>query len=248
MKHKTLYILLPLIVLLSLDACNTPGIDEQFCNEMEREVAVRNCRNYQTKRRWNNIHRKLSVRSLENLRSGCISPFDSIFMEHARDLGWDWTLLASLAYQESHFIDTIRSRSGACGLMGIMPRTAVALDIPMEEIFHPGINVRTGVEVLRRFRKGFSHVSDSLQLVKFTLAAYNAGLGHIQDACRLAEKYGDSPDVWDGSVSYYILLKSDSVYYTDSLCIFGHLNGRRVYRYVREVLEREKYYKFRIDN
>ena len=196
-----------------------------------------------TAKRYFELSKKVQDYSAHIIRDGRISPYDSLFRKYAKALDWDWMLLASLSYQESHFIDSIESWAGACGLMGIMPRTAASLDIPLQELTDPETNIRAGVEVLRRFKAGFREVGDSLQRIKFTLAAYNAGIGHIQDACRLAGKHGKSSTVWDGHVADFILLKREPEYYNDPACKFGYLRGTETYLYVKEILSRYEYYK-----
>ena len=108
---------------------------------------------------------------------------------------------------------------------------------------HAKYGIRTGVDCLRRFRQGFSEITDPEEKVKFTLAAYNAGIGHIYDAQRLARKYGKDPNKWDNNVAEYIRLKNDPEYYNDPVCKHGYLRGSETYNYVREVLERYHYYK-----
>lgn len=175
--------------------------------------------------------------------NGQISPFDSLFKAQASQLGWDWQLLASIAYQESHFLPTVIAWSGAEGLMGIMPATATGLGFEPEEMQIPEKNLQAGVECLRRFRRGFKEVPDTLEQIKLTLASYNAGIGHIYDAQRLAEKYGKDPQIWDNNVAEFIRLKSDPQYYTDSICKHGYLRGNETFNYVIEVMERYRYYK-----
>lgn len=180
---------------------------------------------------------------IPKVKNGHISPYDLLFRKHAKNIGWDWQLLASISYQESHFNPSVVSWAGAEGLMGIMPNTAKALGVTPHELKEPDTGIRTGVDCLRRFRQGFSEITDPLEKTKFTLAAYNAGIGHVYDAQRLAEKYGKDPTVWDDNVAEYIRLKSDPAYYNDPVCKHGYLRGSETYNYVREVLERYNYYK-----
>jgi membrane-bound lytic murein transglycosylase F len=175
--------------------------------------------------------------------NGQISPYDELFRRYAPRLGWDWQLLASISWQESHFEPSIVAWSGARGLMGIMPETAIHLGFDLQEMDVPERNIQAGVECLRRFGRQFVNVSDSLERIKLTLASYNAGIGHVQDAQRLAEKYGKDPAVWNGSVNEFIRLKSEPQYYTDSICKYGYLRGTETYNYVNEVIERYEYYK-----
>ncbi len=180
---------------------------------------------------------------LSEVKNGHISPYDDLFRKYAKNIGWDWQLLASIAYQESRFNPNVVSWAGAEGLMGIMPNTAKALGVTPHELKEPDTGIRTGVDCLRKFRQGFNDITDPVEKIKFTLASYNAGIGHIYDAQRLAEKYGKNPNVWDDNVSEYIRLKNDPEYYNDPVCKHGYLRGSETFNYVREVMERYKYYK-----
>ena len=175
------------------------------------------------------------------VRGGHISPYDAFFKKHAGLIGWDWQLLASISYQESRFNPSVVSWAGAEGLMGIMPNTAKALGVTPHELKDPDVGIRVGVDCLRRFRQGFSDITDPEEQIKFTLAAYNAGIGHVYDAQRLTRKYGKDPNRWE-HVSEYIRLKNDPEYYNDPVCKHGYLRGSETYLYVREVMERYHYY------
>jgi membrane-bound lytic murein transglycosylase F len=196
-----------------------------------------------TMKRYFELSKKMLELSTPEIKQGHISPYDSLFRKYARNLGWDWKLLAALAYQESHFKNTEISWAGAQGLMGIMPQTAQTLRIPLQELTNPDVNIRAGVEVLRLFRQGLNQITDTAELIKFTLAAYNAGVGHIYDARRLAEKYGRNPSIWDDHVAEFVLLKREPDYYNDPVCRYGYLRGRETFNYVREILGRYEYYK-----
>lgn len=179
----------------------------------------------------------------ESIPSGHLSPYDALFQKHAAVIGWDWRLLAAIAYQESRFNPNLVSWAGAEGLMGIMPNTAKALGISPHELQDPDTGIRTGVDCLRHFRQGFSSIEDPEEKIKFTLAAYNAGIGHIYDAQRLAEKYGKDPQKWDHHVADFVRLKSDPEYYNDPVCRHGYLRGSETFNYVQEVMRRFEQYK-----
>ncbi|MCC8154926.1 MAG: transglycosylase SLT domain-containing protein [Tannerellaceae bacterium] len=189
---------------------------------------------------------ELSKRNIEEgmpvIQDGNLSPYDNLFKQHARAIDWDWQLLAALAYQESKFQLHLESWAGAKGLMGIMPATARAFGVHPHELEDPDIAIRTGVECLKRFGAGFRSIPDPVERIKFTLASYNAGVGHIYDAQRLAEKYGKNPQVWDEHVAEFIRLKAEPQYYNDPLCKHGYLRGKETYNYVREVMDRYNYY------
>ena len=164
-----------------------------------------------------------------------ISPFDGIIKKTAKEIGWDWRLLASLIYQESRFKLDLESEKGAFGLMQLMPvvmeRYGIDYDATPEQQLH------AAGQLISYLDKCLDNkVADSTERVKFVLAAYNAGLGHVYDAQRLALKYGAAPDVWDNNVDYYILNKSK--YHNDTCCHSGFLRGTETYRFVEEILDR----------
>lgn len=176
------------------------------------------------------------------VKDGQLSPYDDLFRKHAKLLNWDWRLLASIAYQESKFNPRVISWAGAEGLMGIIPSTARRLGVAPHELKDPDTSIRTGVDCLRRFRQGFSKIEDLDEKIKFTLAAYNAGIGHIYDAQHLAEKYGKDPYRWDDNVAEFVRLKSDPKYYNDPVCKHGYLRGSETFNYVNEVINRYHLY------
>lgn len=193
-------------------------------------------------KRYFELSKQPLTAKLPDVKNGHISPYDDLFRKHAKNIGWDWQLLASISYQESRFNPNVVSWAGAEGLMGIMPNTAKALSVSPHELKDPDMGIRTGVDCLRRFRQGFGKVTDPVEKIKFTLAAYNAGIGHVYDAQRLAEKYGKNPNIWDDNVGEYIRLKNDPEYYNDPVCKHGYLRGSETSNYVREVMERYRYY------
>jgi membrane-bound lytic murein transglycosylase F len=194
-------------------------------------------------KRYFELSKKILEISMPEIGNGHISPYDSLFKKYAVTLGWDWEILASLAWQESHFRPAIVSWAGAQGLMGIMPGTARTLGVSLDSLSDPETSIRIGVEVLRRFGRGFKNVTDSTEFIKFTLASYNAGMGHVQDAQRLAGKYGRNPDVWDDNTAEFILLKREPEYYNDPVVKYGYLRGTETFNYVKEILGRVDYYK-----
>lgn len=181
-----------------------------------------------------------------SLSKGQISIFDPLFKKYAKELGWDWRLIASQAYQESRFDTTALSWAGAQGLMQIMPSTAEAFGLETEKIRDPEENLKTAVKSMKSLNRSFSKIEDENERIKFILAAYNSGIGHIYDAMALAEKYNKNPLVWDNNVAEFILLKSNPEFFNDSICKFGYFRGRETVNYVKDVLNSFEEYKTKI--
>lgn len=173
--------------------------------------------------------------------SNKISRYDDIIKENASKLGWDWRFLSSQVYQESRFDPTAESWAGATGLIQLMPATAK--EVGVNNNYNPEQNIRGGVKYLDRMRDNFEAVEDSIQKVKFTLAAFNCGAGHVYDAMRLAEKHGKNPNIWDENVEEYILKLKDRKYYLDDVVRHGFVRGREPYNYVRDIFLRYEHYK-----
>ena len=69
--------------------------------------------------------------------------------------------------------------------------------------------------------------------VWFTLAAYNAGLGHLKDARNLAVKQGLNPDRWFGNVEKTFLLLSKPKY--NKKARYGYVRGNEPVTYVKHI-------------
>jgi membrane-bound lytic murein transglycosylase F len=176
-----------------------------------------------------------------------LSPYDDLIKDGAQKLGWDWRLLASLIYQESHFIPTGESWAGARGLMQLMPETAKQFGAV--DLNDPKQSMKAGVGYLQFLDKYWSNkVPDAAERLKFILSSYNAGLSHIIDAHKLAQKYGKDPARWEGNVEMLLLKKSDPEYYRDPVVTVGYCKCEEPVNYVREVLERYEQYRLHIDS
>ncbi len=163
-----------------------------------------------------------------------ISPFDAEFQRYASNSGWDWELLAALAYKESRFDSNAVSHKGARGLMQIMPRTALRLGL--DSSMMAGDHIEAATRFLNRLDTLWMRaVPDRVQRMRFMLASYNAGPGHIIDAQRLAEKLGFDPERWDHNVERAVLLLSKPRYYMDPTMRNGYCNGSQVFHYVRDI-------------
>lgn len=180
-----------------------------------------------------------------SLREGKISHYDALFKKYAKEIGWDWRLLASLAYTESNFDTTAVSWAGARGLMQLMPSTARAMGLPDGKEQNAEESIKAAVKYIGMTAQSFSELPKEEQ-VNFVLASYNSGIGHVQDAMALAEKYGKDPHVWKDNVEKYILLKANEEYFTDPVCKNGYFRGTETYNFVREITGRYEQYKKKI--
>lgn len=169
-----------------------------------------------------------------NIFSGSrLSPYDDLIKETAKELHWDWKLLAAQIFQESKFNPKAKSWAGARGLMQLVPRTGMAYGITNLE--DPKSSLKAGSRHIKwlddYWRK---KVPDSLERVKFILGSYNVGQGHVLDAYKLTKKYNSDEKHW-GTVAEYLLKKSDANYFNDPVVKYGYCRCTEPIEYVENI-------------
>jgi membrane-bound lytic murein transglycosylase F len=121
-------------------------------------------------------------------------PYESIIKKYAKHYGFDWRLIAAQIKQESGFKANARNRTGAKGLLQLMPATASAMKI--KDTTNPRENIAGGVHYLRTQYDIYTDVPDPHRLM-FALASYNCGAGRIFDSRDLARYEQLPPDQWE---------------------------------------------------
>jgi membrane-bound lytic murein transglycosylase F len=120
--------------------------------------------------------------------------YRALFEEAAAEHGFDWRLLAALSYQESHWDPQAVSPTGVRGLMMLTLRTAEAMGVSDRE--DPEQSIRGGAQYLRKITERIPHRIPEPDRTWIALATYNIGVGHLEDARRIAQGRGFDPDRW----------------------------------------------------
>lgn len=176
------------------------------------------------------------LKTVYSRKQGDISAYDQLFKKYAPTAGVEWTLLAAIAYVESNFNPQAVSWAGATGLMQVMPRTASSYGFSEADLRDPEKSVYVSSLVISKTNKFLqSYIPNSAERMRFTLASYNAGMGHITDAMKLAQKYNKNPKVWYSNVEEALLWKSHPEFYNDPVCNNGYCRGTETINYVRQV-------------
>ncbi len=207
--------------------------------------------NFKKTNQYKRIYRKYFINkrsthlvnsNFHSIKGGIVSDYDAIIKEESAKYNLDWRLIAALIYQESRFLPEVKSWAGAVGLMQLMPQTAESFGV--EEITSPKDNIQGGLKFLIWLDKRFTEeIPDPDERLKFVLAAYNVGPGHVEDAMRLAEKNNKDPHIWEDNVDYYLLNKSKPSFYNDPVVKYGYCRGEEPFHYVTDILERYTHYK-----
>jgi len=165
--------------------------------------------------------------------------YRELFMQAGEDFGLDWTLIAALSYQESHWKRTARSRTGVRGMMMLTRATASELNISnrldVEE------SIMGGALYLRRLLDRIPEEVHQEDRIAYAMAAYNVGLGHLKDAMQLAEELGRDPYTWH-EIKWILPLLSQRKYY--SQLKHGYARGSEPVQYVTRIFN----YKEILDN
>ena len=170
----------------------------------------------------------------ESAKPGQLSPYDKIIKKLAKDRGLDWRLMAAQAYQESRFDPNAKSWVGAVGLFQVMPATGAELGI--HNLHSPELGAKAGITYLSKLMNRIDPSIPFRHRVRFALAAYNCGLGHVQDAQRLAEDLHLDPHRWFGNVEKAMLLLEEPQYAAHAR--HGYCRGSEPVKYVSEIQNR----------
>ena len=133
-----------------------------------------------------------------------------LFHDVQEKTGIEWRLLAALAYQESKWDSSATSETGVRGFMQITEDTAKHLGVT--DLLDPAQNVLAAARYLRGLKEKLPARIQEPDRTWLALAAYNIGLGHLEDARVLAQKQGLNPDHW-GDVRKVLPLLALPEYY-----------------------------------
>ncbi len=128
-------------------------------------------------------------------RSSDLEELKEFFLRAQSESGLDWRLLAAVAYQESHWNAKAVSRTGVRGIMMLTADTADHLGV--KDRLDPEESILGGARYLRMLKDALAESIPEPDRTWLALAAYNMGMGHVDDARRLAKRLGRNPDAWN---------------------------------------------------
>jgi membrane-bound lytic murein transglycosylase F len=120
--------------------------------------------------------------------------YTETFHDAAGNAGFDWRLLAAVAYQESLWDAQAISPTGVQGLMMLTLNTAREMGV--HDRTDPTQSIRAGAAYLRKIHDRIPQRILEPDRTWMALAAYNVGMGHLEDARVLTQRQGDNPDRW----------------------------------------------------
>lgn len=154
------------------------------------------------------------------------------FEAAARETGLPWRMLAALGYQESRWRPAAVSPMGAQGIMMLMPNTARKMGVT--NVFSPDENIMGGAKYLAYMKERIPKRITDPDRTWMAMAAYNIGIGHLEDARIITQMRKKNPDRWS-DVRANLPRLSDPHWH--SRVKHGYANGRETAQFVERVTQ-----------
>ena len=158
--------------------------------------------------------------------------YEKYFKEVASYYQFPWKLLAAISYQESHWNPRAKSFTGVRGMMMLTKNTAKLLGI--KNRLDPKQSIRGGAKHLKQMVRNVVVEVEGENRLKFALAAYNVGMGHILDAQKLAKRIGYDENNWNDLKKVLPLLSQKKYYRTLK---HGYARGSEPVKYVEAIYD-----------
>ncbi|WP_440904433.1 membrane-bound lytic murein transglycosylase MltF [Catenovulum sp. SX2] len=152
------------------------------------------------------------------------------FEQYAEEYKLDWKLLAAQSYQESHWNPRAKSPTGVRGIMMLTLPTAKQMGVKSR--LDAEANIRGGARYLSSLIKRIPERIQEPDRTWFALAAYNQGMGHMEDARRICQSLGGDPDKWHEVKKYLPLLQKKKYY---KWTRYGYARGQEAVTYVENI-------------
>lgn len=154
--------------------------------------------------------------------------FEPLFRKYASDV--DWRLIAAMSYQESHWDPRAKSPTGVRGMM--MLTLPTARDWGVKSRLDAEQSIRGGTKYFESLIKRIPARIENPDKMWFALAAYNIGLGHLEDARVITQRMGGNPDLWVDVKTYLPYLRQKRHYKNTR---FGYARGDEAANYVENI-------------
>ena len=167
---------------------------------------------------------------LERMVERRLPKYQQMFERASLATKFDWQLLAAVGYQESHWNPLARSPTGVRGLMMLTRNTA--REMRVENRLDPEQSITGGSRYLLKLKSRLPDRITEPDRTWLTLAAYNVGYGHMEDARILAQRHKQDPDLWVNVREQLPKLADKSTYLTLK---YGYARGDEAVRYVDNI-------------
>jgi len=183
--------------------------------------------------RYYGAARKFNYVNLARYRervSSVLPQFEKLFKKAALLTDIDWRLIAAQAYQESQWDPEAVSPTGVVGMMQLTSATAERFNVIDRS--DTAESIKAGAQYLRNLKDRLPERITEPDRTWMALAAYNVGLGHLEDARVLTQKNGGNPDIWIDVVQHLPLLSKPKWFKQTQ---YGYARGHEPVAYVTRI-------------
>ena len=159
-----------------------------------------------------------------------LPPYSALIKQVANEYQMDWHLLAAVAYQESHWNPRAASPTGVRGMMMLTLPTAKELGVTNR--LDAAQSLRGGARYFKNMKRRLPDDIEEPDRTWMALAAYNVGMGHLEDARKITEQQGGDPHLWRDVMDRLPLLQK-SKYYKPTR--YGYARGLEAVTYVQNI-------------
>lgn len=156
--------------------------------------------------------------------------YKELIKEASDRTGFDWRLMAAMIYQESHFNPYAKSHTGVRGIMQLTRTTAKEMGV--KNRLDPLQSIPAGIQYLKNLYDRWPGI-EGPDRMKFALASYNVGIGHVRDARMIAEEAGIPSDRWNSIRKTLPKLRYPKVYKKTR---YGYCRGTEPVRFVKRIM------------
>ncbi len=156
--------------------------------------------------------------------------YETLFRQAGDQYGLDWRLLAAMGYQESLWDPDAVSFTGVRGIMMLTLPTAKFVGVTNR--IDPKQSIFGGARYLIWVRDQLPEDIPEPDRTWFAMAAYNVGIGHLDDARNLTRSNGRDPNRWV-DVKDHLPLLSKKEWYTKTR--YGYARGAEPVHYVQNI-------------
>lgn len=170
----------------------------------------------------------VDIQSYMRAIDAILPKYQPLFDKYRGEL--DWQMIAAIAYQESHWDPNATSPTGVRGIMMLTRETAERMKV--DNRTNAEQSIRGGAEYLHLLMNQLPQSIAQEDRVWFGLAAYNMGMGHLVDVCRLTKQLGGDPDNWL-DVKKNLPLLAEKRHYSNLK--YGYARGFEAFQYVENI-------------
>ena len=179
--------------------------------------------------RYENVSRVASLTFQRRIRDD-LPAWQAMLEAVAAEYQMDWRLLAAMAYQESHWNPDARSHTGVRGMMMLTRVTAAELGV--DDRTDPQQSLRGGARFFKDLLRRLPADIEEPNRTSMALAAYNIGMGHLEDARVLTQRSGGDPHLWPDVRAQLPKLQNPAFF---PMTKFGFAEGATAVTYVDNI-------------